>query len=1045
VQVLHSHWQPPTTPSDPGGVLFWAETTEAPAPQSRRGRQAAKPRPQPHLFISTPQEAQAILVALGHATLIGHLNEATILLPTTRFGPHPSPQLLHSWSLTDEAAPTLAPWQVTGIRLPAADALTVLASLPRPADAPTGLALGADSRYWQTVANLVLETVAQQKVIPVLAPADDKGTIYHARWLAVLDGPQDASRLARLETAMPPVCRAARKEKGDPISPRALLDSFIKTMADALARRWAKGSAPAAVRADAIAQRWLAALFSDNPAVEASASQLKMLDRGIRSWMRNLHIAGSGDFRVSFRLAPPVIEDGGEAPPAWALHYALQARDDPSLLVPAQEIWQTRGSVLRHLGRQFDQPQERLLAALGYASRLFPSISRSLKGTHPQQLTLSTDEAFGFLREAAPLLEQSGFGVLVPPWWNQRGARLGMRLRVKPKGQSSEKSPGRLSMNQLFDYRWELSVGDTALSAEEFEAMVALKSPLVQIRGQWVQLDPEQIEAALRFWQSRQWEGEATLLEAMQMGLGAEETAQGLPVEDVAFEGWLNEWLERLTMREKLVELPPPAALHGQLRPYQQYGFSWMEFLRRWGLGACLADDMGLGKTVQTLSLLLHDKEAGQATTPVLLICPTSVVGNWQREVQRFAPDLSTWVHQGISRLQGDPFNAEVARHDLVLTSYALARRDAEMLQAIQWRGVILDEAQNIKNPVAKQTQAIRQLPADFRLALTGTPVENRLSELWSIMQFLNPGYLGSREGFRKSFARPIEEHGDEDAARRLRSLVDPFILRRVKTDPRVIQDLPEKLEMKVYCNLNEEQASLYEAIVQESMGKVDEAEGIDRRGMILAMLMKLKQVCNHPALFLHQTSGQATVVSEMAGRSGKLDRLVAMLEEAVSAGDHALIFTQFAEMGHMLHSFLPQALGCPTLFLHGGTPGPQRDQMVARFQSADGPPIFILSLKAGGTGLNLMHANHVFHFDRWWNPAVEDQATDRAFRIGQTRNVQVHKFVSLGTLEEMIDDLIESKRSLAQAIVGSGENWLTEMSTDDLRQMVTLRREQIG
>jgi SNF2 family DNA or RNA helicase len=384
----------------------------------------------------------------------------------------------------------------------------------------------------------------------------------------------------------------------------------------------------------------------------------------------------------------------------------------------------------------------------------------------------------------------------------------------------------------------------------------------------------------------------------------------------------------------------------------------------------------------------------------------------------------------------------------MVLSSYAIVRRDAEMLQAVPWLGVVLDEAQNIKNPAAKQTQAVRRLAADFRLALTGTPVENRLSELWSIMHFLNPGYLGSRQAFRQDFGLPIERYGDQAATQRLKALAGPFILRRVKTDPRVIQDLPDKIETKVYCYLSEEQATLYEAVVQDSLGKVAESEGIERRGLVLSMLMQLKQICNHPIQYLHQATAEGAGAApspadaSLTERSGKLARLVEMLEEVVAVADRALVFTQFAEMGRLLHGYLPQTLGCPTLFLHGGVLAGKRDQMVKRFQE-DGhsPLIFVLSLKAGGTGLNLTRANHVFHFDRWWNPAVEDQATDRAFRIGQTRNVQVHKFVTLGTLEEMIDDMIESKKSLAQAVVGGGEEWLTELSTDDLRELVRLRR----
>jgi len=482
----------------------------------------------------------------------------------------------------------------------------------------------------------------------------------------------------------------------------------------------------------------------------------------------------------------------------------------------------------------------------------------------------------------------------------------------------------------------------------------------------------------------------------------------------------------------------------GQLRPYQVRGYSWLAFLRKWGLGACLADDMGLGKTIQAIALFLHEREAGDGHRaqngpgPALVLCPTSVVGNWKREINRFAPKLRVMVHHGVGRARGEEFVEAAQKHDVVISTYGLARRDVDDLAQVPWSDVILDEAQNIKNPRAKQTQAIRKLPAANRVALTGTPVENRLSELWSIFQFLNPGFLGSQAGFRKAFALPIERYQDQAATERLKGLVGPFILRRVKTDPTVIQDLPDKMEMKVYCNLTDEQATLYEAVVQESLERIASAdeEGIERRGVVLGALMRLKQVCNHPAQFLADGSA-------LPGRSGKLDRLGEMLEEALSVGDQALVFTQFAQMGHMLRAYLQSLFGVEVLFLHGGTPQKQRDRMVARFQQArGGPPIFLLSLKAGGTGLNLTAANHVFHFDRWWNPAVEDQATDRAFRIGQTRDVQVHKFICAGTLEERIDELIEAKKVLAESVVGAGEGWLTELNTDELRNIMTLRRE---
>jgi len=559
-----------------------------------------------------------------------------------------------------------------------------------------------------------------------------------------------------------------------------------------------------------------------------------------------------------------------------------------------------------------------------------------------------------------------------------------------------------------------------------------------------VQLDPEQIEAAIHFWKNKSKGGEMSLIQAAQFGLGGEETPNELPLTDVIAEGWVAEWLDRLGHGEKLSELPQPSTLNGQLRPYQRLGYSWLTFFQRWGLGACLADDMGLGKTIQTLALLLREKETnGRLQGPVLLVCPTSVVINWEREVNRFAPSLTTYTHQGAARLRNSEFKQKTSQVDVVLTSYAVLRTDAEVMLSVPWYGVVLDEAQNIKNPAAKVTQTARKLTASFRFALTGTPVENRLVELWSIMNFLNPGYLGPQDSFRRNFSLPIERFGDTDKADRLRKLVGPFILRRVKTDPAVIQDLPDKIETKEYCTLTEEQATLYEATVRDTMAQIADSDGIQRRGLVLTLLMQLKQICNHPVQYLHQVSPELAAET-LTGRSGKLMRLVEMVDEVVSENNRALIFTQFAEMGKLLSTYLPTTLGQNVLFLHGGTPPRIREQMVHRFQEdPDGPRVFILSLKAGGTGLNLMNASHVFHFDRWWNPAVEDQATDRAYRIGQVKNVQVHKFITSGTLEEHIDDLIESKKGLADSIIGAGEQWITELSTDELRDLVSLRRTQ--
>jgi SNF2 family DNA or RNA helicase len=480
-------------------------------------------------------------------------------------------------------------------------------------------------------------------------------------------------------------------------------------------------------------------------------------------------------------------------------------------------------------------------------------------------------------------------------------------------------------------------------------------------------------------------------------------------------------------------ELGAPKTLNATLRPYQERGLNWLVTMGSLGLGACLADDMGLGKTMQLLAFLLRRKdEARRDGRPALLIAPTSVVGNWEREVERFAPSLDVVRHYGASRAESA---SDIPKKPgtLVVTTYGLLRRDAELLSGIDWSVAALDEAQNIKNASSATARAARALRASHRFALTGTPVENRLAELWSILEFANPGLLGPLEAFRRDVALPIERYGNDDAAARLRRIVGPFILRRLKSDPTIIQDLPPKNEMKVVCTLTLEQATLYKAVVDEELRRIESSDGIERRGRVLALLMFTKQICNHPAQYLGESG-------PLPKRSGKLARTTEMLEEAVAAGDKALVFTQFREMGDKLVEHFRANLGCEVVFLHGGTPKKARDEMVRRFQEEPhGPRIFVLSVKAGGTGLNLTAANHVFHFDRWWNPAVEDQATDRAYRIGQKRAVQVHKLVCAGTVEEKIDRLLEQKRDLASKVVGAGEQWITELDGRELRDLFSL------
>jgi SNF2 family DNA or RNA helicase len=1052
VLILHGTWAPDKADPLGGRFFVWAERV----PAGRRGRRpSGGPREgAPHPFQARPEEVRDAAVALS-PPLARQLERSTwrlvrelVRLPTQGESPCRSPEAWRAVTALGELPPSasspngavhLSTWQVRGVALEPPRAAQLLASLP--VDGLTGLSstiLGADLRYWSAVAKLVVELLARQRIVPTLERSEVE---FQARWRPVLDAPRDVRRLTQLARCQPPIVRAlvpTTREESPPA--RRLLESFVDTAVDALARDWAAGDNARRNGAGLGAERaWLEALRRGDLAVRASTADLEQLRVRLAGWRAPLVTpASSSAYRLCFRLeAPDVAAEAregvtvGDQP--WTLRYFLQATDDPSLLLEAERVWRERGSTLVYLNRRFDEPQERLLADLGHAVRSFPPLERSLAETRPTACQLSAEEAYDFLREAAWLLEESGFGVLVPAWWDRRGPRgqLGLRLKLRSPGNGRD-GHGLLGGQAVVEYDWRLAVGDVELSEAEFRQLAALKVPLVCVRGQWVELRPDKIEQAISFWDRQTTEAQMATAEALPLALGDGEVG-GLPVLGFEADGWIGRLLDR-EQDLRIAALEPPPGFVGTLRPYQARGVGWLAFLAQCGLGGCLADDMGLGKTIQYLAFLLHRLENQAERRPALLVCPTSVVGNWRHEIERFTPNVRLLVHHGAGRAAGAEFAAQARQADLVISSYALVHRDRDSLAAIQWDGVVLDEAQNIKNPATLQARAVRSLPADYRFALTGTPIENRLAELWSIVDFLNPSYLGSLNGFRQRFVTPIERWQDPERTDQLKRLVEPLILRRVKSDPTIIQDLPDKLEMKIYCTLTPEQATLYQAVVDEMLAQIDQTEGIQRRGLVLAALTRLKQVCNHPAQFLADGS-------PLAGRSGKLERLQEMLEEIVEAGDRALVFTQFAELGTRLREYLQQRLGREVLFLHGGVPADQRADLVDRFQqSSDGPPVFVLSLRAGGVGLNLTRANHVFHFDRWWNPAVENQATDRAFRIGQERNVQVHKYICAGTLEEKIDALIESKKTLAEQVIGTGEGWLTELSTADLHDLLTLR-----
>ncbi len=1000
-------------------------------------------------------------------------------LPSMPHAPQSSPQLLRGDESEAEESLLFAPWKVAALSIGPAGAPDLLLCLPQ--EAPPGMAIGDSLRFLGEVAKLSLELVARGRVLPSLVRTREG---FFGRWKPAYS--EEGGRLGLLARAMPPVCRAGDGGLHEAASAGDIIRDMIGRIADAGIRQMLAGRpilAPHRGRrgkGGAASEAWLASLSADDPSVKGDEGELEKLRRQLDEWTGSAGPA-AGSLRTCFRLSTPEEEalaeeeivppeatspeesrsgapepalgpEAGTEPGPWRLEFLLQDRSDPSLMVAASAVWRSGRAAAKLLGKSAENPEERLLADLARAARLYPELESALRTSLPTDLPTDAAGAHRFLSEAAPLLEEAGFGVLVPPWWSTRSARLGVKLRVRPKGGDHANS-GLLGLSGICAYSWEISLGDQTLSVKEFQRLARLKVPLVQARGRWVELRREDIQAALKFFEKTPGEEEMTLAQALRMGAGDELTGVGLPVVKMEAEGWLADLLGSNDNR-RFTEVETPARFCGSLRPYQQRGLSWLWFLDRLGLGACLADDMGLGKTIQLLALLLAERErvasgngGGPARSktrrsgklrPTLLVCPMSVVGNWQREAARFAPGLNVHVHHGPERLSEGGFARSAAASDLVITTYNLAARDRELLGSVHWERLVLDEAQNIKNAAAKQTQAIRALKANRRVALTGTPVENRLSELWSIMEFLNPGLLGGESDFHVRFAAPIERYRDEQAAARLRRLTGPFVLRRLKTDRSIISDLPQKAEMKVFCNLTKEQATLYEAVVEDMLEQIATSEGIKRRGLILSAMMKLKQICNHPAQMLHDRSA-------LTGRSGKLARLEEIVEEILAEGDRALIFTQFSEMGQLLKTHLQERFAREILFLHGGVSKKARDEMVERFQGEQGPALFVLSVKAGGTGLNLTAANQVIHFDRWWNPAVEDQATDRAFRIGQRRRVQVRKFVCAGTLEERIDQMIESKKELAQAIVGSGEAWLTEFSTEKLRELVALSPDAVS
>ncbi|AFY33245.1 DEAD/DEAH box helicase [Calothrix sp. PCC 7507] len=746
-------------------------------------------------------------------------------------------------------------------------------------------------------------------------------------------------------------------------------------------------------------------------------------------------------FHLCFQLHSPSAAEIDN----WQMQFLVGSKQDPSLKLVLSDYWVMNKAAKTGIQKQFGQDFEtHLLLNLGYAARMYPQLWLGLETDQPTAMQLTLDAAFDFLQESAWVLEDAGFKVIVPAWYTPAGRRRA-KIRLKASGNKLAPTKGEsksyFGLDSLVQYQYELAIGDQVVTSQEWEQLINAKTPLVHFRGQWMELDRDKMQQLLEFWQSHGDEQpQMNLLEFLQR------SAEAGDEWEIEHDEVLAEMMAKLQDKSQLEPISDQLNLQGTLREYQKRGVSWLQYLEKLGLNGCLADDMGLGKSVQVIARLVQERESSehgeivQPPLPTLLIAPTSVVGNWQKEIAKFAPHLTSMVHHGSDRLQNSAdFQAACQQQDVVITSFTLARKDEKLLSSVAWQRLVLDEAQNIKNPKAAQTKAILKLSAKHRLALTGTPVENRLLDLWSIFNFLNPGYLGKEAQFRKFFEVPIQKDNDRVKSTTLKKLVEPLILRRVKTDQSIINDLPDKVEQKLYTNLTKEQASLYEVVVKDVEEKLQTTEGIQRKGLMLSTLMKLKQICNHPSQFLQDNSEFSTE------RSHKLSRLGEMVEEAISERESLLIFSQFTEVCENVEKHIKRNLHCNTYYLHGGTNRKRREQMISEFQDPDTEPsVFILSLKAGGVGITLTKANHVFHFDRWWNPAVEDQATDRAFRIGQKKNVFVHKFVTIGTLEEKIDQMIEDKKKLSSAVVGSDESWLTELDNEAFKQLISLNKSAI-
>jgi SNF2 family DNA or RNA helicase len=888
----------------------------------------------------------------------------------------------------------------------------------------------SDSLAWfARVAELARHTVSAGRITPVIA---NEGPFTVARWKPVTTESIDTT-LAALAAAMPPICTAGSGMDATTIYAQ-LVDGIARSYLfqygwkPDLGRQRKPGVQ--ALRAA------FGALAKPDHVVRGGTDDFDDALRQLRDELDRHRRRLAGEPVVVPRIRLVITDDPGDP---WIVRLELVDDGDSARWCTANDVWDANDTALevakgdRHLGLLRD-----LIGATVEQAKGVPGLADLALEHEPTQVELELDVAEDFLDIAPVELQRMGIELIGPE-------RL-IRTRVSINGEATP-SPADDRKQQFGKealVEWKLVIGSEEISDAEIARAEEAGATLLHTGHRWVRIDADELRRKrAKLTELQTTKAVVTPIELLR--LANDETLGGQlhpdpdsdDVHDVPGTSRTSgdvDWVRNLLAGlpdERLDETHESTEFVGELRHYQRRALSWLQFLAKLGLGGCLADDMGLGKTATTLAHLL------ERPGPHLVVCPLSVVRNWSQEAARFTPKLDVTIHHGANRKQTDDstlFGTDPERQ-LVITTYGLLPRDLEHLGDVEWSTVVLDEAQMVKNPNTKAARAVRQLRAGQKLALTGTPVENRLSELWSILDAVNPGLLGSLTKFRERFGTPIERHGDTDAAARLRHITQPFILRRTKADKRLLPDLPDKIEQIAYAKLTREQATLYQQVVDQLLADAEQAKGMRRRGLVLAALMRLKQICNHPAHALGDGS-------RLAGRSGKLTRFDELVTELLDADERALVFTQFREMGELLRTHIGEQFHFDPPFLHGGVTRNGRDRMVDAFQDGSGPPLLLVSLKAGGTGLNLTAASQVIHYDRWWNPAVEDQATDRAWRIGQHRTVNVHKLVCEGTVEERIGVVIDDKRKLAESVVGTGEAWLSELSTDELRDLVVLEME---